>query len=239
MYAMKFSYLLKERTSADIYHFYMDIRAFGKGYEEFYERLQKMGVVFIRGKPSEINERNGKLYVKFENTLTGKVQEKDFDMVILCNALEPSEGTKEISEIMKLSKSEDGFLMELHPKLEPVSTSISGIYIAGCAQGPKDIPDTVAQASASASKVIGFFNKKEYEIETVTAYIEEEKCIGCGKCVEVCPFDALYLENGKCKIKEINCRGCGICSAVCFAGAINVRNTGYREIIKQLEGILK
>lgn len=239
MYAMKFSYLIKERTNAEIYHFYIDIRASGKGYEEFYERIQKEGAIFIRGKPSEINERNGKLFVKFENTLTGRVQEKEFDMVILCNALEPSEGTREIAEILKLSKSADGFLLELHPKLEPVSTAISGIYIAGCAQGPKDIPDSVAQASACASKVISFFNKKEYEIENLTAYIEEEKCTGCGKCVNVCPFDALYIDNGKCKVKEINCKGCGICSATCFSNAINVRNTGYKEIIKQVEGILK
>uniref|UniRef100_A0A7V3ZT34 CoB--CoM heterodisulfide reductase iron-sulfur subunit A family protein n=1 Tax=candidate division WOR-3 bacterium TaxID=2052148 RepID=A0A7V3ZT34_UNCW3 len=239
MYALKFSYLIKERTNAEIYHFYIDIRASGKGYEEFYERVQKEGAIFIRGKPSEINEKNGKLIVKFENTLTGKVQEKEFDMVILCNAIEPSEGTKEIAEILKLSKSEDGFLLELHPKLEPVSTSISGIFIAGCAQGPKDIPETVAQASACASKVIAFLNKKEYEIENLIAYIDEKKCTGCGKCVNVCAFDALYIEDGKCKIKEINCKGCGICSATCFSNAINVKNMGYKEIIKQVEGILK
>lgn len=239
MYAMKFSYLIKERTDAKVYHFYIDIRSSGKGYEEFYERVQKEGVIFIRGKPSEINERNGKLFVKFENTLTGKVQEKEFDMVILCNAIEPSEGTKQIAEILKLSKSEDGFLLELHPKLEPVSTAIRGVYIAGCAQGPKDIPDSVAQACACASKVISFFNKEEYEIENITACVDEERCIGCGKCANLCPFDALYIENGKCKVKEINCEGCGICSSSCFSNAISVKNTGYKELIKQVEGILK
>jgi heterodisulfide reductase subunit A len=238
MYAMKFSHLIKERTDAEVFHFYMDIRAFGKGYEEFYERLQDMGVIFVRGRPSEIYERNGKLLLSFENTLTGRVYRMEFDMVILANAIESSEDTEKLSEILKLSRGEDGFLMELHPKLEPVSTTTRAIFIAGCAQSPKDIPDTVAQASGAASKVISLFNKGEIEIESIVAEVDTEKCTGCGRCISVCPSDALKIEEGKCIVEEINCQGCGICSATCFPGAINVKNNGYKHLIAQISGIL-
>jgi heterodisulfide reductase subunit A len=169
MYALKFAHLVKDRTRAEVYQFYIDMRAFGKGYEEFFSRVLDEGTNVIRGRVAEVVEapyvapEEGFLIVRAEDTLLGKRREVPVDMVVLCCALEPASGTERLRRILHLSQSPDGFLLERHPKLDPTGTTSDGIYIAGCAQGPKDIPDTVAQASAAASHMLGWIARAQLE----------------------------------------------------------------------------
>ncbi|GAF79009.1 unnamed protein product, partial [marine sediment metagenome] len=167
MYALKFAHLVKDRTDSEVYQFYIDMRSFGKGYEEFYSRILGEGANVIRGKVAEVIAApqaapdDGFLLVRAEDTMLGKFREIPVDMVVLCCALEPARGTEQVRRLLNLSQSPDGFLLERHPKLDPTGTVNEGVYIAGCAQGPKDIPDTVAQASAAASHMLGLIARGE------------------------------------------------------------------------------
>ncbi len=152
MASMKQAHLAKEKTGAEIYEFYIDINAFGKGYQEFYKRVREEGIYFIRGKGSEIFKRDGRLVVAAEDTLLGTPLEISVDMIVLGTGLTARHGAERVAQIFGISQSADGFFMEAHPKLRPVSTNVDGIFLAGCCQGPKDIPDTVAQASAAAAE---------------------------------------------------------------------------------------
>lgn len=246
MYAMKFAHLIKDRTNAEVYQFYIDMRAYGKGYEEFYSRILNEGVNVIRGKVAEVVQReftNGDtcLVIKCEDTLLGKYREIPVDMVILCNALEPAAETAKIGRLLGISRSPDGFFLERHPKLDPFSTANDGIYIAGCAQGPKDIPDTVAQASGTAAKVLSLISKGEIEIDPIRANIRDEFCSGCRICNILCPYNAIdYNEEKKISfINEALCKGCGTCVAACPAGAILGQGFTDEQIYAELEGILE
>ncbi|MEG8946465.1 FAD-dependent oxidoreductase [Rosettibacter firmus] len=246
MYALKFAHLVKERTNAEVYQFYIDMRAYGKGYEEFYSRILNEGINVIRGKVAEVVERKSLdgekfLVVKCEDTLIGKFREIPVDMVILCNALQPNRSAEKIAKVLGLSRSPDGFFLERHPKLDPFSTMSDGIYIVGCAQGPKDIPDTVAQASAAAGRTLSLISKGEVEIEPIRAYIDEKYCSGCRICNNLCPFNAIEFNEDK-KISFVNealCKGCGTCVAACPAGAITGMGFSDDQIYAELEGILE
>lgn len=246
MYAMKFAHLIKDRTNAEVYQFYIDMRAYGKGYEEFYSRILNEGVNVIRGKVAEVVQReltNGEtiLVIKCEDTLIGKYREIPVDMVVLCNALEPNTDTAKLGRLLGVSRSPDGFFLERHPKLDPFSTSNDGIYIAGCAQGPKDIPDTVAQASGAAAKVLSLISKGEIEIDPVIAKINEELCSGCRICNVLCPYGAIEFIDEK-KVSFVNdalCKGCGTCVAACPAGAITGQGFTDEQIYAEIEGILE
>ena len=246
MYALKFAHLVSDRTNAAIYQFYIDMRAFGKGYEEFYNRILDEGITMIRGKAAEVVEgrwdgsAEPSLKVRCEDTLIGKFREIPVDMVILCNAIEARADSDSIRRLFSLSKSPDGFFLERHPKLDPTSTTTEGVFIAGCAQGPKDIPDTVAQASAAAARILSVISKGEVEIEPVRAMVQEEYCGGCKICNGLCPYGAIeFLEEKKVShVNEALCKGCGTCVAACPSSAM----TGYgftdKQILAELAGLL-
>jgi heterodisulfide reductase subunit A len=246
MYAMKFAHLVKDRTNAEVYQFYIDMRAYGKGYEEFYTRILEEGVNVIRGKVAEVVERKTEdgdkfLAVRCEDTLIGMYREIPVDMVILCNAIQPAKSTDKIAKILSLSKSPCGFLLERHPKLDPFSTVTDGIYIAGCAQGPKDIPDTVSQASGAAARALSIISKGEVDLDPVRASINEEFCAGCRMCNNLCPYGAIdFVEEDKVSVvNDALCKGCGTCVAACPAGAITGKGFSDTQIYAELEGILE
>jgi len=247
MYSLKFAHLLREKLpEAAVYQLYIDMRCAGSGYEEFYERLQEEGVNFIRGKGGEVTdiaekpEEKGKLVVMVEDTLVRRKRRLAVDMVILSCALEPRADTEQLARILTLSRKADGFLLEKHPKLDPVATTTDGIYIAGCCQSPKDIPDTVAQASAAAARVLALISKGKVEIEGAIAFIDEERCSGCKICIDLCPYKAIGYDEVK-KVSRVNealCKGCGTCVAACPAGAIKGRHFTSEEIMAEIEGAL-
>jgi len=241
MYATKLASLLKRADpSRDVYIFYTDLRAYGKGFEEYYRRAQELGVKFIRGRPGELQEdpETKKVIVRVEDTLTRKIIEKKFDLVVLSVGLVPSKGTLKIAEMLKLPRSSDGFLKEAHPKFRPVDTPIEGVFVAGTAQGPKDIPDTVAQASAAAARAMAIMNKGELELSPIKAIVYEEKCDGCGECIEACPVDAIKL-NGKARINAAICKGCGACISSCPRDAIDLKIFSNDEIMAEIEAAVK
>jgi heterodisulfide reductase subunit A len=246
MYALKFAHLVKDRTTAEVYQFYIDMRAFGKGYEEFYKRLLDEGVNMIRGKVAEVTEGYSPsgvkphLLVKCEDTLIGKFREIPVDMVILCPAIEAQHDASDVKKIFSISQSPDKFFLERHPKLDPVSTMTDGIFIAGCAQGPKDIPDSVAQASAAAARILSLISLGEVAIDPVKAEIDALRCSGCRVCNNLCPYGAISFKED-IKVSEINemlCKGCGTCVAACPSSVISGKGFTDQQILAELEGIL-
>ncbi|MFC2040398.1 4Fe-4S binding protein [Chloroflexota bacterium] len=215
MYSMKFAHLIKEHTGAEVYEFYIDIRSFGKGYEEFYNRVLEEGTVFFRGRPAEVTniantpEEKGKLVVQFEDTLAGNQRRQPVDMVVLGCGLEPRADVADVSHLFNISRSADGFFMEKHPKLDPVATMTDGIFIAGCCQSPKDIPDTVAQANAAASSVLAMISRGTVQVEAATAVVNEKICTGCQLCLSICPYSAIVYNTDKsvCQVNEAQMEG--------------------------------
>ncbi|MGA9363429.1 MAG: 4Fe-4S dicluster domain-containing protein [Bacteroidota bacterium] len=246
MYALKFSHLVKDRIDAEVYQFYIDMRSGGKGYEEFYKRIMDEGVNIIRGKVAEVvgapksHRHEGSLLIRCEDTLIGKFREIPVDMVVLCNALEPRRDAATVAKTFGISRSADGFFLERHPKLDPVATMSDGIFIAGCAQGPKDIPDTVAQASAAAARMLATISKGEVEIDPVRAWIDEAYCSGCRICNNLCPYTAIEFDEVKkvSRVNDVLCKGCGTCVAACPASAIIGKGFSDEQIIAELEGLL-
>jgi heterodisulfide reductase subunit A len=246
MAALKFGHLVMEKTNAEIYSCYIDIRTSGKGYEEFYERLLEEGMHFIRGKVAEVTDaarlpgEEGKLIVQVEDTLIGKQRRIPVDMVILMAALEPRADAREVGLQFGISCSMEGWFTERHPKLDPVATMTEGIFIAGAAQAPKDIPAAVGQGAAAAARVQGMITAGEVLIEPVVATIHEEKCSGCRICNTLCPFNAIEFLEDK-EVSHINtalCKGCGTCVAACPAQAISGAHFSNEQIFAEIEGIL-
>lgn len=248
MYALKFAHLVRERTDAEVYQFYIDLRAFGKGYEEFYSRVLHEGTTIIRGKVAEVvpvrraqcNGEEGLLLIRCEDTLVGEYREIPVDMVVLCNALEPRDDAGRLASTFSLSRSPDGFFLERHPKLDPVGTMNDGMYIAGTCQGPKDIPDTVAQAQAAAARILALISKGEVLIDPVRASIDAELCSGCRVCNALCPYQAITFDAAEhvSKVNEALCKGCGTCVAACPAGAASGSGFTDEQIHAELEAVL-
>jgi heterodisulfide reductase subunit A len=246
MQSLKFAHLVHERTGAEVYNFYIDIRTPGKGYEEFYNRLLEEGTNFIRGKVAEISsvarvpEEEGKLVVQVEDTLIARQRRIPVDMVILSSGLQARHDAKEVAKMFGISCSVDDWYIERHPKLDPVATMTDGIYIAGCAQGPKDIPASVAQGAAAAARVLGKIQQKEISLEPVRATVNEEQCSGCRICNDLCPFNAILFHE-ETMVSEVNpalCQGCGTCVAGCPAGAISGTGFSNDQILSQINGLL-
>jgi heterodisulfide reductase subunit A len=247
MYSLKFAHLLREKVpEAEVYQLYIDMRCAGSGYEEFYERLQEEGVTFIRGKAGEITdiaekpEEEGKLMVVVEDTLIRRKLRLPVDMVVLSCALEPRADAEDVARLFSLSRKADGFFLEKHPKLDPIATTTDGVFVAGCCQSPKDIPDTVAQASAAAARVISMISRGSVVIESATAVVDEEHCAGCKVCIDLCSYKAITFDEEK-KVATINealCKGCGTCVAACPSGAITGRHFTTEQILSEIEGVL-
>lgn len=244
MYSIKHARQLKEKhPEMEVAIYYMDIRAFGKGYEEFYEKAgREYKVQFIRGRVSEITEdpKTHNLTVYAEDTFLGRPTELEYDMVVLAIGMEPHSTTDKIQEILRIARSPDKFLQEAHPKLRPVDTLAAGIYIAGACQGPKDIPDSVAQAKAAASSVATLLHKGKIRIESIIACVNEDICTGCGKCLKVCPYQAINLDETRniATIMEAKCNGCGSCAATCPVGAMQLRHYKDEQILAMIESAI-
>jgi heterodisulfide reductase subunit A len=246
MAALKFGHLVKEKTSAEVTSFYIDLRAPAKGYEEFYDRLLEEGMKFVRGKVGEISDaarlpgEKGKLIVQVEDTLLGKQRRIPVDMVVLMAALEPRGDAHEVGLKFGISCSMEGWFTERHPKLDPVATMTDGIFVAGTCQGPKDIPASVAQGAAAAARIQGMITKGTVLIEPVVATIHAEHCSGCRICNNLCPFNAIEYkaEEGVSYINQALCKGCGTCVAACPAHAITGAHFSDEQIFAELAGLL-
>jgi heterodisulfide reductase subunit A len=246
MYSLKLAHLVHERSGARVYNFYIDMRAAGKGYEEFYNHLLEEGCEFIRGRVAEVSDwavtplEAGKLVIRVEDTLVGMVRRIPVDMVVLSTGLEARADADQVRRLFNMSCSSEGFFLERHPKLAPVSTFTDGVFIAGCAQGPKDIPDTVAQAGAAAAEAMALIDKGQVELEAYTASIAEDLCSGCQVCVPLCPFGAIEFNKEK-KVSHLNealCKGCGTCVAACPSQAAQQHHFTDVQIMAEIEGVL-
>jgi len=249
MYGLKYAHLIKENTQAEVYQMYIDMRCFGEGYEEFYRRVCDEGVNFIRGKVAKVTnvalteEEQGKLIVIAEDTLLGGIIRVPADMVILCPALEPRSDADNVAKLCTINRRADGFFMERHVKLDPVATATGGVFIAGCCEGPKDIPDTVAQASAAAAKALSAISRGRVVIEPTTAQVNEVLCQACGRCEEICDFHApRVISKDGLRVSSIDaalCKGCGACAVVCPTGAMSVRHSTREQINGVVEALLE
>jgi heterodisulfide reductase subunit A len=243
MYALKLAHLVRESTDAEVYQVYKDLRAFGKGYEEFYNRVEEEGVTFIHGEISGVGRENGKLVVQCADTFYGQPDHIDVDMVVLGIGMEPRPDASDVAALFGISRSQDGFFLEKHPKLAPVDTASDGIFIAGTCQGPKDIPDTVAQAGAAAAAALSMIDRGKVTIEPFVPQVDELRCMGCGLCVEVCPFQAIELVERRpfqvvAELNETLCKGCGLCVSACRGKALSLRGFNDQQLLAEMRALL-
>ena len=229
--AMKIAELYPE---AKVSIHYIDIRAGGEGYEEFYRRCQETGVSFVRGRVAQVEEENGKTVIHYEDTLSGETCHEACDLVVLAVGMEANKDILNIGNMLNLSTRPDRFFQSAHPKMRPVDTHKKGVFIAGCAGGPKEIQVSIEQGSAAAAKAVSLLNKGEIGIEPLGAYVLPELCDGCRICENVCELGRIKVNNGKACVDEIACRGCGACSAACPNGAIQTRNYTDDTIMAQI-----
>jgi heterodisulfide reductase subunit A len=247
MYSLKLAHMVKERTGAEVYNFYIDMRTPGKGYEEFYDKILKEGVHMVRGRVAGVTdeaaslEEEGRLVIRAEDTLIGSVRRIPVDMVILAVGVEPQPDAQDVRRLFNISCGGEGFFTERHPKLAPVSTFTDGVFLAGACQGPKDIPETVAQAGAAAAEVLAMVDRGAVVLEASTAFIDDAACSGCKTCVGLCPFGAIGFddERKKASVNEVVCKGCGICVGACPSGAAQQHLFTDAEIFSEIEGVLE
>jgi heterodisulfide reductase subunit A2 len=243
MNTVKSTLVLKEHyPDVDVKVFYIDIRAFGKGFEDLYMRSRRLGVHYIRGLPGTVEEKeNGSLRVAVENTAAGVVEFHDLDMMVLAIGMKPSKTVQKLQEMLGLQLTSDGFFLEAHPKLQPVDAATRGFFYAGCAEGPKDIKESVTQASAAAARAIRLMHKGEILTEPITSEVVAEHCKSCGRCAEVCPYNAITVDSKKKTPAVVNtaaCAGCGTCAAECAFGAITMHHFTDVQIMSQIDTLL-
>ncbi|MFW9922120.1 MAG: FAD-dependent oxidoreductase [Candidatus Thorarchaeota archaeon] len=241
-YTGKHALLMKDQNpNAEVYVLYIDVRAAGRGYEEFIQRAQEKGVIYIRGKPSKIFRDGDKTIVWTANTLTGERLEIEADLVVLAPAMIPSFDTRVLSSITKCSLDEYGFFKEAHIKLRPVESLVQGLYVAGTALSPKDIPDSVAQGSAAAAKAMALLSKPQLYHDPIVATVDSQICSGCKVCQSLCPYGALSFDTEKniSMVKEILCQGCGTCVSACPSQALSLKNQTNKQMEKMISIALK
>jgi heterodisulfide reductase subunit A len=239
MYVAKQSSMFKQQVpDGQATVFYIDIRSQGKGYEEFVQRaMEDHDVLYVRGKPSKVFEENGHVTVWGVDTLTDLPIEVEADLVVLATATVPRADAQELGQRLRISTDEHGFFSEAHPKLRPVESLTAGVFLAGAAQFPKDIPETVAQASGAAAKALSLFSQRQMVQEPTIAYVDSEVCSGCGLCVPSCPYEARIMHEWQ-HIAVVNtalCQGCGACTMVCPNKACQVRNSTPQQVLSMME----
>ncbi|HYM84928.1 MAG TPA: CoB--CoM heterodisulfide reductase iron-sulfur subunit A family protein [Candidatus Dormibacteraeota bacterium] len=249
MQSLKFAHLVREHTGATVYEFYIDIRAPGKAFDEFYQRVLEEGTIFVRGRVAEVtdvlrlpdeSDQAGRLIVQVEDTLAGVQRRIPVDMVVLSAALEPQRDAHDVARRFGITCSSDGWIIERHPKLDPVATMTEGVFAAGAALGPRDIPTSVSNGSAAAARILGRIQQREMALEPVRATVDESRCSGCRICNGLCPFSAIVFDAvaGTTSVNPALCQGCGVCVAACPAGAMHATGFSDEQIIGQIEGLL-
>ncbi len=244
MYTAKYTMLTKEHIpDSKVFVFYMDIRATGKMYEEFVRRAQEQyGAIYVRGRVSKMFSRNGRIVLQGADTLLGDPVELEADLVVLAVGMTSATGAIDLAKKLNISHDAYGFFTESHPKLRPVESSTPGIFIAGVCQGPKDIPLTVAQASSAASKVMGLFSMDKLETSPQVALVDARRCVGCFRCLQVCPFKAIEeetLRDGS-RVARVNpalCQGCGLCAATCLPAVISLKGFTDDQLLAEVESL--
>jgi heterodisulfide reductase subunit A len=242
MYSLKLADLTREYVGAQVFEFYRDMRSFGKDYEAFYERVQRHGVEFLRfDRNIRVEQRDGHLAVLSTDVYSGEPTETLVDMVVLSTGLEPQENQAEIGVTFGVSRSADGFFLEKHPKLAPVETATDGVYLAGTCQGPKDIPDSVAQGGAAAAAALSLMDAGVVSLDPFTTHIDAEQCGGCRTCEGLCPYGAIEMVQKDDRlvafVNEVLCKGCGACAAACPAGAASQNGFTNDQVLAEIEGI--
>jgi len=248
MYSLKLAQLVRDYVGAEVHEYYRDMRAFGKGYEAFYGRVERAGVHFTRfdqdipGGGLQINHHNGQLKLSSTDLFTGEPNELLVDMVVLSTGVEPQADAAHVAQTFSISRGPDGFFLEKHPKLAPVETTTDGVYLAGTCQGPKDIPDSVAQGGAAASAALSLMDAGHVTLEPFTTFIDQSKCSGCGACELVCPYHAIEMieVDGRrvSNVNEVLCKGCGTCVAACLAQAAFQNGFSQDQILAEIVGIM-
>ena len=248
MYSLKLAQLARDYVGAEVHEYYRDMRAFGKGYEAFYERVERAGVHFTRFDQEgpegglQVSRHNGQLKVSSTDLYTGELNEQLVDMVVLSAGIEPQADAAQVAQTFSISRGPDGFFLEKHPKLAPVETTTDGVYLAGVCQGPKDIPDSVAQGGAAASVALSLMDAGHVTLEPFTSYIDQSKCSGCGACELVCPYHAIEMieVDGRrvSNVNEVLCKGCGTCVAACLAQAATQNGFSQDQILAEIVGIM-
>ena len=243
MYSLKLATLIREYVDAEVIEFYRDMRAFGKDYEGFFHRTEAHGVQFARFDGDiRVEQQDGHLVVSITDVYTGEPVSSSVDMVVLATGMEAQADQHEMGALFGVSRSPDGFFLEKHPKLAPVETTTDGVFLAGACQGPKDIPDSVAQGGAAAAAALSLLDHGIVELEPFTSFIVAEKCGACHTCEGLCPYGAVSMVdwNGKqvAHINEVLCKGCGACVAACPAGAATQNGFTDNQVLAEIEGIL-
>jgi heterodisulfide reductase subunit A len=238
MASVKEALLLRELVpNLETWIFYQDLRAAGKGYEEFYVRAVEEGVQFVRGRGAEVVPLNkDEVLVRAEDTLLGEKLEKPFDLVVLCPAILPEHGSDELAQKFGVHIGSDGFLLERHYKLRPVDSQNDGVFLSGCCLGPKDVRESVIEALSAASRTASLLGKGVVTISPEKAFLVPDKCNSCGECVPVCPTHAIEITRDGVIVKSISCIGCGLCIPACSRGALDLKNSTESQLMAEIEG---